>query len=85
MITNALKDTVIDISSGQQSIDRLLENGDAQDDDIEIVQKSIVLNLKCPISLTVIKTPTKGAHCKHPAVSTEKKSDTKKKPSERVN
>ncbi|ORZ08665.1 hypothetical protein BCR42DRAFT_424651 [Absidia repens] len=74
MITRFLYDYIIDAASGEQFVDRLLGNGgshnqnhDEADDDIEIIQKSIVLTLKCPISLTIIKTPTKGVDCRHPS------------------
>ncbi|KAG2236005.1 hypothetical protein INT48_004335, partial [Thamnidium elegans] len=40
-----------------------MEDGD--DDDIVILQRSVKLSLKCPISLKKFKTPTRGKNCKH--------------------
>lgn len=44
-----------------------MEDGD--DDEIVILQRSVKINLKCPISLKKFKIPTRGKNCKHLDVS----------------
>jgi hypothetical protein len=83
-IAQNLNTCTLDISAGEALIDKLLGNTDTidssnpgagDDDDIEVIQESVKLNLKCPISLTMIKTPVKGVACRHPDVSICKQRD----------
>lgn len=39
------------------------------DDDIVIIQNSVKLSLRCPISLKKLKLPIRGINCKHLEVS----------------
>ncbi|CAO3635660.1 unnamed protein product [Cunninghamella blakesleeana] len=70
-IIKNLMDKEFSISDGEKRINKLLsidsndQNND-DDDEIHIVQQSVKLNLKCPISFTMIKNPVKGEDCRHP-------------------
>jgi SUMO ligase MMS21 Smc5/6 complex component len=71
IIQAKVKNNIISLSQGEELVDTLLGAGkkNADDEDIEIIQESIRLSLRCPISLLRIVTPVKGITCKHPNVS----------------
>ncbi|KAI8329425.1 hypothetical protein BC941DRAFT_443122 [Chlamydoabsidia padenii] len=76
-IVNHVTSSDIALQVGEELVDKLLghndnkqndgnNNGDDDDDDIEVIQESVKLNPKCPISMTMIKIPVRGVQCKHP-------------------
>lgn len=66
-ILNSVKNQVIDIETSERLIDNLLGKNQAEngDDDLVVLQKSIKLTLKCPLSFKKIKQPVRGVNCKH--------------------
>lgn len=54
-------------SSEFESADMSVQN--SEDNDIECMQDSIKVSLRCPISLLRIKEPVKGIKCSHVEVS----------------
>lgn len=65
---HALPGTSSNHSSTQfKSADMPVQN--TEDDDIECMQDSIKVSLRCPISLLRIKEPVKGIKCSHVEVS----------------
>ncbi|KAI9309402.1 MIZ/SP-RING zinc finger-domain-containing protein [Cunninghamella echinulata] len=69
-IIRDIQNRISGISDGERCVHKLLSIGDKKlsddDDDIHIIQQSVKLNLKCPISFTPIKIPVKGEDCRHP-------------------
>jgi SUMO ligase MMS21 Smc5/6 complex component len=70
-LSKIVENTTISIKSSQDLIDNLLGNGNHQqdddddDDELVILQESVKVSLKCPITLKRIKMPVRGIKCKH--------------------
>ncbi|KAI8968544.1 MIZ/SP-RING zinc finger-domain-containing protein [Mycotypha africana] len=67
-IKEVVANATISIDKSQQLIDKLLGSGSNQnddDDDLVVIQSSVRLSLKCPITLKRIKQPVRGRNCRH--------------------
>jgi SUMO ligase MMS21 Smc5/6 complex component len=57
---------LISVQSSESLIDNLLgKTGNDEDDEISIVQQSVKVSLKCPITMKRMKLPVRGKRCKH--------------------
>ncbi|KAI9315099.1 hypothetical protein BX666DRAFT_355876 [Dichotomocladium elegans] len=66
-IVNKIMSKVLDINIGRNIINKLLgKSGSNEDDDLEVLQPTVRISLKCPISLMRIRIPVKGKDCRHP-------------------
>lgn len=71
-ILGLVKNKVISVEKSERVIDDFLGAGKAandDDDDLVIVQSSVKMSLKCPLTFRKIKQPVKGVDCKHVDVS----------------
>ncbi|KAG1087547.1 hypothetical protein G6F42_020568 [Rhizopus arrhizus] len=73
-ILGLVKNKVISVEKSERVIDDFLGAGKAasdDDDELVIVQSSVKLSLKCPLTFRKIKQPVKGVDCKHVDVSSK--------------
>ncbi|KAI9470496.1 MAG: hypothetical protein EXX96DRAFT_584533 [Benjaminiella poitrasii] len=67
-ILDRVEDSMISIEESEKMIDSLLgksQSNDDDDDDLMVVQESVKLRLKCPITMVRMKQPVRGKKCKH--------------------
>lgn len=71
-ILSLVKKSEISIGESHRLIDSLLgkfKEEDEEDDDIVIVQSSVKVRMKCPLTFRRMKQPVRGIGCKHIDVS----------------
>ncbi|KAI7898458.1 uncharacterized protein BX663DRAFT_524787 [Cokeromyces recurvatus] len=65
-ILHHVHNTLISVKDSETMIDNLLGNNQTNDDDdIMVIQESVKLRLKCPITMKRMKQPVRGQNCKH--------------------
>jgi SUMO ligase MMS21 Smc5/6 complex component len=71
-----VKDAAIPIEESYNLIDSILgcdNNNKDDDDDIVILQGSVKVSMRCPITFVRLTRPVRGKNCKHVGVSRMKK------------
>lgn len=71
-ILSLVKKSEISIEKSHRLIDNLLgkfKKVDEEDEDIVIVQSSVKVKMKCPLTFRRMKQPVRGINCKHIDVS----------------
>lgn len=73
-LTRLIKSAEISIQESENLIDSLLgkNNENDEDDDIVIIQESVKLSLKCPVTMKRMKLPVRGRRCRHVDVSQDR-------------
>jgi hypothetical protein len=68
-LSRIVENSTISIQSSNSLIDDLLGNNSGEDEELQIIQESVKVSLKCPITMKRMKLPVRGKHCRHVDVS----------------